>query len=65
MVWTNHRHVIEIYDTLIEQMDENIGETIDLIYPRGTNNVIAKNYHVSSEAYNTMVGRRNKLTGGK
>ena len=46
-------------------MDENIGETIDLIYPRGTNNVIAKNYHVSSEAYNTMVGRRNKLTGGK
>mgnify|MGYP003150325631 CR=1 FL=1 len=59
------RQIVEIYDTLIEQMDEKIGETIHLIYPKGTNNVIAKNYYVSALAYNTMVGRRNKLVGGK
>jgi hypothetical protein len=59
------RQILEVYDNLIEQMDTKIDETIDITYPRGTNNIIMRNYYVSALAYTTMVNRRNKLAGGE
>ena len=58
------RQIVEVYDNLIEQMDTKIDETINITYPRGTNNIIMKNYYVSVLAYTTLVDRRNKLAGG-
>ena len=59
------RQIVEVYDNLIEQMDTKIDETIDIAYPRGTNNIIMRNYYVSALAYTTLVNRRNKLAGGE
>ena len=59
------RQIVELYDNLIEQMDENIDETIHIKYPRGTENVILKNFYVTAKIYSIIVGRRNKLSGGK
>ena len=59
------RQIVELYDNLIEQMDENIDETIHIKYPRGTENVILKNFYVTAKIYSIIVGRRNKLAGGK
>ncbi len=59
------RQIIEVYDNLIEQMDGKIAETIHITYPRGTGNIILKNYYVSAIAYTTLVNRRNKLAKGK
>tara|TARA_R110000824_G_scaffold28046_2_gene94592 strand:+ start:2080 stop:2271 length:192 start_codon:yes stop_codon:yes gene_type:complete len=59
------RQIVEVYDNLIEQMDEKIDETINITYPRGTGNVIMKNFFVSAVAYTTIVNRRNKLVEGR
>ena len=59
------KQIVELYDNLIEQMDENIDETINIKYPRGTENVILKNFYVTAKIYSIIVGRRNKLAGGK
>ena len=59
------RQIVELYDNLIEQMDTKIGNKIHITYPRGTDNIIIRDFYVTPAVYNVIVGRRNKLAGGK
>ena len=59
------RQIVELYDNLIEQMETNIGNKIHIKYPRGTENIIIRDFDVTLEVYSIILGRRNELAGGK
>ena len=59
------RQIVELYDNLIDQMETNIGSKIHIKYPRGTENIIIKDFEVTPAVYHIIVGRRNELAGGK
>ena len=59
------RQIVELYDNLIDQMDTKIGSKIHIVYPRGTGNVIIRDFEVTPAVYVIIVNRRNELAGGK
>ena len=59
------KHIIEIYDNILDQIKTNVGNKVNITYPRGTNNIIVRDFDVTLEVFSVILSRRNKLKGGR
>jgi len=59
------KQIVEIYETLIEQTKHKVGKNINIIYPKGSNNVVASDIEVTLKMVKSYEGRRDYWLGGK
>ena len=59
------KHIIEIYDNILDQIKTNVGIKVNITYPRGTDNIIVRDFDVTLEVFSVILSRRNKLKGGR
>ena len=60
-----NKEIIEIYNSIIKQIQNKIGKKTNIVFPDGSSNVIIRDMDVSENMYKTIVKRRDVLLGGK
>ena len=54
-----------MYETLINQIKHKVDKTIDLEYPKGSGEIIAKDIKVTLKMVKSWEGRRDYWIGGR
>ena len=61
-----HKHIVEIYENLIEQTKNKIEKGVaNIYYPFGTKNIIIKDLRVTLKTVKSFERRRDFWIGGK
>ena len=57
------KQIVEMYETLINQIKHKVDKTIDLEYPKGSGEIIAKDIKVTLKMVKSWEGRRDYWIG--
>ena len=58
-----HKDVIEVYNNIISQIQNNLGKKVKISYPNRKGIPVITDYEVSIHRLNALINRRNKLMG--
>ncbi len=59
-----HKDVIGMYDNLLKQIDDKIGQKVDIYDPCGSDNLIVKDYEVTQNMIDICDRRKRYWIGG-
>ena len=59
------KQIVEIYETLLDQTKHKVGKTMNIIYHKGSNNVVANDITITLKMVKSFESRRDYWIGGR